>query len=515
MRGFTGAGVAILAVAGALVAALPSAGQDSKTTPSASLTFMCVDPYKDVAIMRLKNPGKDREYSWVDFGTAQEGGGKAPEKTDTYFYVNGANRGHTVVLKIGDQRLTKATNTTNKCQSAVTTTKAVEGADAPGGTWPFELKGTSGASERIFDGQFELGDGESNSQKVPGTIEKGSFPIDSPYPGGYSYHVREVDARGATVEATNTDFVASKDGKNVASFVNRYPDAPIPTPTPTPEPTPPPEPGPGPEPGPQPVPVAPGPGTIDLAVTKDVSPARARTGEVFTFTVTATNLGPATATNVVGAESAKTDQTRVPVDILELETSPGVTCNGVRPLICRKATLAPGESASIRVRTRQNAVGVLQNFAEVRADQPENNYSNNEDVAGIVVKPVPAAIRIVKRADRGRVRAGQTVTYINTIRSTGRYEAVNVQVCDRLPSGLAYRRAPSAVFSRGRACWFYPYLAPGERRRLAIRTRALNPTGSTVTVVNRSVVRAKRTRPRAAESRVRVQGRSRGGGVTG
>ena len=80
-----------------------------------------------------------------------------------------------------------------------------------------------------------------------------------------------------------------------------------------------------------------------------------------------------------------------------------MTCNGVRPLICRKATLAPGESASIRVRTRQNAVGQLENFAEVRADQPERNCSNNEDVAGIIVEPVRAAIRI-RQAGRPQPR---------------------------------------------------------------------------------------------------------------
>ena len=191
---------------------------------------MCGDPYRNVSIMRLRNPTDSaRPYAWRDQVGGEIGAGTAPAGTDTFFYVKDQNRSHTIVVTIGGGQLVKATNTTNLCTTKVSVAKTVEGATAPAGQrFPFEISGSTGFNEK-----FDLAGGESREFTVPATIDAGSIPLGQPYPGGYAYQVRELESFGATVEATNTDFTASKDGKYVASFINRFDDV-VPTPTPSP-----------------------------------------------------------------------------------------------------------------------------------------------------------------------------------------------------------------------------------------------------------------------------------------
>jgi hypothetical protein len=211
-------------------------------------------------------------FTWRDTISGQSGAGTTPAGTESFFYVNGYSSSHTVVVSIGGTQQTKATNSTNLCTTKVTVEKRVEGVTAPAGQrFPFEISGETG-----FGATFDLAGGESREFTVPGTIAAGSIALGQPYPGGYAYRVRELDSFGATVEATNSDFTASKDGKYVATFINRFGVTPSPTP------------GPQPSPSPQPAPTE-----ADLVLRKTVTPARGNVGDVFSFTVTVTNRGPA------------------------------------------------------------------------------------------------------------------------------------------------------------------------------------------------------------------------------
>jgi hypothetical protein len=116
----------------------------------------------------------------------------------------------------------------------------------------------------------------------------------------------------------------------------------------------------------------------DLVLTGSVVPSTLKVGDTFTETLTVTNKGPATATNVVLAQKEFQDN--------DWENSGssltivGVgTCGGNFEL-CRFPSLAPNASAGWRfvaVVTKVNQAGSSRVVASVRADQNDPDYSNN------------------------------------------------------------------------------------------------------------------------------------------
>jgi uncharacterized repeat protein (TIGR01451 family) len=85
-------------------------------------------------------------------------------------------------------------------------------------------------------------------------------------------------------------------------------------------------------------------------------------------------------------------------------------------------------------------------------------------------KPKPVLV-ITKVGSRVVVRSDQTVDFVVKIRNRGRGPATNVTVCDRLPDGLVFVRAPGARFVNGDACWKVARLSAGASKRYAVRVR--------------------------------------------
>lgn len=116
------------------------------------------------------------------------------------------------------------------------------------------------------------------------------------------------------------------------------------------------------------------PGEADLSVTKTANPTEVEAGNLVTYTVTVSNAGPATATNVVITETLPANS-----ELISFETSMGVTdveANGV--LIARIPTLEVGQSASLIVVVRATGPeGTITNNVTVTSDQPDGNTGNN------------------------------------------------------------------------------------------------------------------------------------------
>ena len=123
----------------------------------------------------------------------------------------------------------------------------------------------------------------------------------------------------------------------------------------------------------------PGPGRADLAIVKSASPRSLFVGEHVTWTVTVTNKGPDTATNVVIEDKLPDD-----VSFVEgsLDVPSNVTCVGATlhdPLACRRRV------GDRQVRHYSHGGRHKTNTVTVNADQTDTNPANNAASAQVVV----------------------------------------------------------------------------------------------------------------------------------
>jgi uncharacterized repeat protein (TIGR01451 family) len=144
-------------------------------------------------------------------------------------------------------------------------------------------------------------------------------------------------------------------------------------------------------------------------------------------------------------------------------------------------------------------------------------------------KPTPKPLlTIVKTVSRHVLRPDQTVDFVITVRNRGGASATNVRVCDQLPDGLVFVRAPVARFVRGDACWRIQRLRGNSAAAFLVRARPVRMTARKVLVNVASVAGVSVCASRSTLGRLRTQAvcsararvtvlpaRGRGGGVTG
>jgi uncharacterized repeat protein (TIGR01451 family) len=118
--------------------------------------------------------------------------------------------------------------------------------------------------------------------------------------------------------------------------------------------------------------LVPGAPATDLAVNCTWNPNPAMVGSNFIFTVTATNRGPATATNVVVSLLLPTTFASV------IATSAQGTCAiSNQTAFCRSGSLTNGGSLSFNVQVRPTKVGTFRVFAGVLATNAEVQLADN------------------------------------------------------------------------------------------------------------------------------------------
>jgi uncharacterized repeat protein (TIGR01451 family) len=149
--------------------------------------------------------------------------------------------------------------------------------------------------------------------------------------------------------------------------VNSPPPPSAPTPTPTPQPT-----------------------VVDLAIVKTVDKASVVKGSNVTYTLTVTNNGPVTDTNVQVADALPAGVTYV-----SASSSQG-TCSGTAVVQCNIGTMTNGQKVTITIVVNTVNTGTIANTATVVGALPETTLTNNTsgvsiDVTAPPVPPKPAA----------------------------------------------------------------------------------------------------------------------------
>ncbi|MFN2530696.1 MAG: PQQ-dependent sugar dehydrogenase [Pyrinomonadaceae bacterium] len=113
------------------------------------------------------------------------------------------------------------------------------------------------------------------------------------------------------------------------------------------------------------------PASADLMVTKTASPNPGQVSAPLTYRITATNNGPATATNVT-----VTDTLPSGVNFGSVVTTQG-SCNGAGPVTCSVGSMTAGSTAIITINVTPTATGQVVNSAAIGGTETDFDPSNN------------------------------------------------------------------------------------------------------------------------------------------
>ena len=175
------------------------------------------------------------------------------------------------------------------------------------------------------------------------------------------------------------------------------------------------------------------PPDADIAVTKSVSDPTPAEGDTITFTVTATNLGPDDATDVVITDALPAGLTYVSHTGTGTYTpltslwNVGTITNGATSTLTITATVDAGTAGT-----------TITNVASyTTSTSVDNNPGNNTGTA--VVSPTGAAqLQVTKTANPTSAAPGDTITYSVTVTNTGTGPATGVVVQDPIQPEVTY-----------------------------------------------------------------------------
>lgn len=179
----------------------------------------------------------------------------------------------------------------------------------------------------------------------------------------------------------------------------------------------------------------------DVSVTKVAQPTRVGPGDDIVYTITVTNAGPGTATNVEVTDDVPSSTTFVSVT-----ASQGSCSESAGTVTCDFGDLASGASATVTLTVQTEEDGELTNTADVSASEPDPDEADNSDTASAVVASRPADLSITKAAVTDPVAPGQDLVYQIGVRNRGPNDAGTVVVTDTIPISTSF---VSATASRG------------------------------------------------------------------
>jgi uncharacterized repeat protein (TIGR01451 family)/gliding motility-associated-like protein len=242
--------------------------------------------------------------------------------------------------------------------------------------------------------------------------------------------------------------------------------------------------------------VAPG-AVSDLSITKTVNNSTPYVGSIVEFTLTATNNGPSTATNVKVADVLPSGYTYTSDD----GSGKYVSGTGIWTI----GTLANAATSILKISAKVLASGTYANTATIGTaytpDQPDNTSGNNTST----VTPVPVAqadLSVVKTVDNATPTMGENVVFTLTVTNNGLSSATSASVTDLLPSGYTYVSYTASVGSyvSGTGVWTIGTLANAVTATLAI-TAAVKSSGDYLNTATISATTADLTTSNNTSSR--------------
>lgn len=225
------------------------------------------------------------------------------------------------------------------------------------------------------------------------------------------------------------------------------------------------------------------PGSADVSISK-TGPATAVPGQNISYTVTVTNLGPASAANVMVNDPT-------PPGLTFVSNSGGCAS----PYPCSLGTLANNATVGITstYSIAASATGSVSNAATVSTTTPEGNASNNSSTTTANLTP-QANLAVTKSGPSSAV-PGSDVTYTITLTNLGPSNATGVVLSDPTPPGLTF------VSATGSGCTTFPCTIgalPAGQNRTVQATYTV--TGASGSVTNTATATSSTTDPSGANN---------------
>ena len=207
--------------------------------------------------------------------------------------------------------------------------------------------------------------------------------------------------------------------------------------------------------------------TADLSVTQAVDDATPNVGQDVTFTVTLSNSGPSTATNVALADT-------LPAGLALVSAGPslGTYANGTWTV----GTVAPGATPTLTIVARVDSPNPQTNVAAVAAsDQADPTAPDNS--AGATETPQQADLGVTMTLSDPTPNVGEAITYMLTLTDHGPDAATAVEVDDFLPTGLDFVSANpgQGTYNPATGAWAIGSIADGAATTLTLVARVTAP----------------------------------------
>ena len=183
----------------------------------------------------------------------------------------------------------------------------------------------------------------------------------------------------------------------------------------------------------------------DLSVTKTDSPDPVLVGGTLTYTLTAHNSGPSSATGVT-----LTDTLPAGVTYQSATPSQGSCSQASGTVTCNLGTWRTEDRPPSQIAVTPQSAGTITNNASVTAAPADPSSANNSASAQTTVNPV-ADLSVTKTDSPDPVLVGGTLTYSLTAHNNGPSGATGVTITDTLPAGVTYQSATPSQGSCGQA----------------------------------------------------------------
>ncbi len=215
----------------------------------------------------------------------------------------------------------------------------------------------------------------------------------------------------------------------------------------------------------------------DLEITKTVDNSNPNYGQNVTFTLTAHNNGPDSATNVIVSDPLPQGLTFVSATGAYDPTT-GVWTIG---------NLANGATAILQIVAQVTAYATITNIAVINGDEPDQNVTNNEDNVTITTNIV-SDLAITKNVDKITANLNDIIHYNITVTNNGPDPATNFNVNDLLPPELFFQSADThgiGTYNNNTGIWNIPILASGSNAILDIFAQIIQ---SNIIIINNASV---------------------------